>query len=254
MLEAALPFGTLLLGTGVGKLIGKLFKNRGGNGTERSELPRVVVTGPKTEVLICQICMGRIKEGTEFCSCGTGRVFHSVCLERLGSCPYCKRTYAIKGRESTTSREVTDPIASSPGSEEPSPPAEEGDHCPVCGGSIEEDAETCPACGAIFVADGGTFACPACGSRVGESEGTCPNCGEPFRPFTPRTCPACGIRVGPNDKKCICGAILGDTCPECGAQLSEEDIECPNCGAIFEFVERQVGLEQPTSEQTEVRR
>lgn len=238
MFEAALPFGALLLGAGVGKLIKKLTKNRHANadGGERSERPRVLVTGAKTQILICQICMGRIKEGTEFCSCGTGKVFHSVCLERLGSCPYCKRTYAIKGRESTTSRQVIEPIAATSTSRAPPPSAEKDHPCPVCGHIIMRNAGNCPSCGAIFVANGGTFACPACGSRVGENEGACPNCGEPFRPFTPHICPACGHPVGSNDKKCGCGAVLGDMCPECGAILSEMDTECSNCGAIFEFI------------------
>lgn len=221
----------------MGKLIKKMTKNRGESEDEsgRPERPRIMITGANTQVLMCQICMGKIKEDTEFCTCGTGKVFHSACLARLGSCPYCKRTYAIKGRESTTSRQVIEPIASTPRSNA-SPATEEGNRCPVCFGNLAEDASSCPACSAIFITSGGTFTCSECGTPFGENERVCPSCGEPFRTFTPPVCPACNNPVGPNDKKCQCGAVLGDGCPECGFLLSEEDTVCAHCGAVFEFI------------------
>lgn len=238
MLEAALPLGVFLVGSGFGELIKKLIYVRKVNTEEangKTDRPRIMVTGAKAQVEICQICMGRIKEGTEYVRCSSGKVFHSICLARMSGCPYCRRTYAIKGRESATSREVIEPIVPAPMIDEP-PKAIEEVTCPVCGAKVRKDAGGCPACGAIFVADGGTFTCPACGSMVKESDATCANCGEPFRLFTPHTCPVCGRPVAPNAEKCQCGAILGERCPECGALLGEEDIECSNCGAVFEFI------------------
>ena len=219
------------------KLINKLAKIRheGADGSEKHERPRIMVTGANTQTLMCQICMGKIKEGTEFCTCGTGKVFHTSCLERLGSCPYCKRTYAIKGLESTTSRQVIEPIAGAPKSE-PSPSVEEEGRCPVCEGAVAKDAGYCSSCGAIFITKSGTFNCPACGTQLDENERICPSCGEPFQSYAPYPCPWCGNPVGPNDKKCSCGAVLTDVCPECGFHLSEEDTVCKHCGSIFEFL------------------
>ncbi|MDW5563289.1 MAG: zinc ribbon domain-containing protein [Methanomassiliicoccus sp.] len=226
-------------GSGFGELIRKLIyirRPRGDEDKTHNERPRIMVTGAKAQVEICQICMGRIKEGTEYVRCGSGRVFHSVCLARLSGCPYCKRTFAIKGRESATSREMTEPIVPVPVTEGPAPMVEETALCPVCGERVSKNSSGCPACGAIFVADGGIFLCPGCGSPVKESDAICANCGEPFRMFVPRNCPVCGSSVGPSEDKCRCGAILGDRCPECGAVLAQEDIVCSNCGAAFEFI------------------
>jgi hypothetical protein len=237
MFEAPLMLGALLAGSRFGGLIRKLIDVRKANNEEvKAERPRILVTGAKVQVEICQICMGRIKEGTEYVRCGSGKVFHSVCLARMNGCPYCTRTFAIKGKESSTSREVLEPLALAPVAVDIHPVADESTRCPVCGEMLEKSASGCRACGAIFVADGGMFSCPACGSLVRETDAVCSNCGEPFRPFIPQTCPACGRSVAPNSEKCQCGAVLGDRCPECGALLGETDIECSNCGAVFEFI------------------
>ncbi len=223
----------------LGELFSKLIffrKADGESGGDGNDRPRIMITGAKVQIEICQICMGRIKEGTEYIKCTSGKVFHSACMARMSGCPYCKRTFAIKGRESATSREVTEPIMPIDTVERASPILIEGELCPVCGEKLEMDANGCSACGAIFVADGGTFTCPACGSTVKGSDAMCAHCGEPFRTFSPQTCPACGNPVPPNAEKCQCGAILGDRCPECGALLGEEDTECSNCGAVFEFI------------------
>ncbi len=126
--------------------------------------PRVQVTGPKVQPETCQICMGRIKEGSEY--------VHSACLSRVGNCPYCRRTFAIKGRESLTTREYVLPAPPAPSTEA----VGLGDlttRCPVCGEGLPEVASNCKACGAIFVEDGGTFPCPSCGFVVRESATSC---------------------------------------------------------------------------------
>jgi predicted RNA-binding Zn-ribbon protein involved in translation (DUF1610 family) len=237
VLEAVLPFSVLLAGAGIGDLIKKIvFVGRGnGEGTAGAtkERPRIQVTGPKVKPEICQICMGRIKEGSEYVRCSGGKVFHSVCLARVGDCPYCRRTFAIKGREDTTSRNYVQPISPPAVSEVPPPNSAP---CPVCGEAIDPAVNGCGACGAIFVADGGSFPCPGCGSTVQESDLQCRRCGEPFHQFTPRTCPVCGAVIPANAEACTCGAILNDRCPECGAGLPENTVECKTCGAVFEFV------------------
>ncbi len=239
VLDPLLPLATRLAGSGFGDLIKKIIyvrrSGQHGGTTETQGRPRIQITGPKVQPEICQICMGRIKEGSEYVRCGTGKVFHSVCLARVGNCPYCCRTFAIKGRESTTSRNYVQPVVPNDiveGSPTNAPKA----RCPVCGGGLAQDATSCMSCGAIFVADGGTFPCPSCGFLVRERDTSCSRCGEPFHQFKPRTCPVCDRVIGPNDETCACGAILNDRCPECGAKLPDGASECGTCGAAFEFV------------------
>lgn len=229
----------LLAGSGFGDLIKKIIYVRRVGHTEEVAAPkgrpRVQVTGPKVQPETCQICMGRIKEGSEYVRCGNGKVFHSVCLARVGSCPYCRRIFAIKGRESTTSRDYVLPVLPTPATEVGTP-IDPAVRCPVCGESLSEEAINCRSCGAIFVADGGTFACPSCGFLVRESAASCGRCGEPFHQYQPRTCPVCDRPISLTAETCVCGAILNDRCPECGAELAPGATECGTCGAEFEFV------------------
>ena len=37
------------------------------------ERPRVVVQGPKIRPVVCQICLGRVKEGLEYAKCACGK-------------------------------------------------------------------------------------------------------------------------------------------------------------------------------------
>lgn len=242
VLETFLPLGALLVGSGFGKLIKKYIYVGNAPDQVSKDLkgrPRVQVTGPKVQPEICQICMGKIKEGTEYVRCTSGRVFHSICLARVGNCPYCRRTFAIKGLESTTTREYVQPVVP-----EALPPAEvfttaeselPVNPCPACGKDLEEGATGC-SCGVIFVTEGGSFACPDCGFQVKEGDTYCGRCGERFlQPLFP-CCPVCGRPVAADAEACVCGTILGNRCPECGAELGGEDTSCRVCGATFEFV------------------
>jgi hypothetical protein len=242
-LEALLPFGALLAGSGFGELIKKyIYVGKAPEAGEKEPKgrPRVQVTGPKVQPEICQICMGKIKEGTEYVRCSSGKVFHSICLARVGNCPYCRRTFAVKGKESTTTRDYVQPVVP-----EVAPPAPEGvvaqkeeasgATCPGCGRELEPEATSCP-CGVIFVAEGGSFACPACGFLVKEGDAYCGRCGERFQQMVPPGCPVCGRPIAPNAETCACGAILGNHCPECGAELLEGDSACRTCGTAFEFI------------------
>lgn len=235
MLKSAFPFEALL-GSGIGQRIGNVIRRRRGNrGSDERSGPRIMLTGAKAQVHVCNICYGKIKEGTEYCWCRNGKVYHSVCFARSNGCPECRRTYAIKGRESSTSRVVSEQMVPIVEIEEVPPVVEESFSCPACGEEIAREADSCAACGAIFVAAGGTFACPDCGAEVSEDQGVCPSCGESFRPFTPCVCPNCGVQVGPKDEICECGAVLGERCPDCGAPLAEKDAVCSSCGATFDF-------------------
>jgi hypothetical protein len=241
VLETFLPLGALLAGSGFGKLFKRyayVGRDPDQSSNEPKGRPRVQVTGPKVQPEICQICMGKIKEGTEYVRCSSGRVFHSICLARVGHCPYCRRTFAVKGRESTTTREYVQPIvpeALAPPEANTAEEQEPVNPCPACGKELEEGA-TCCQCGVIFVTEGGTFSCPACKFQVNEGDTYCGRCGERFLQFTPPGCPVCGRPVTADAEACACGAILGNHCPECGAELGEGDSSCRVCGTAFEFV------------------
>jgi hypothetical protein len=241
VLETFLPLGALLAGSGFGKLIKRYAYVRSDpdqSSKDPKGRPRVQVTGPKVQPETCQICMGKIKEGTEYVRCTSGRIFHSICLARVGQCPYCRRTFAIKGRESTTTREYVQPIvpdALAPEAEEGVERLEPLNPCPACGRELEEEATGCE-CGVIFVTEGGKFPCPACKFQVTEGDAFCGRCGERFLQHTPPGCPVCGRAVMVDAETCACGAILGNHCPECGAELAEGASSCQVCGTAFEFV------------------
>ncbi len=239
-METFLPLGALLASSGFGRLIKRYaYVGKDQGPQEPKGRPRVQVTGPKVQPEICQICMGKIKEGTEYVRCTSGRVFHSICLARVGHCPYCRRTFAIKGRESTTTREYVQPmVPAAPLPDEERMITEERvpvNPCPACGKELEEEATGC-SCGVIFVPEGGSFSCPACKFQVNEGDAFCGRCGERFLQPMPPMCPVCGRSVAADAETCACGAILGNHCPECGAELGEEASSCQVCGTAFEFV------------------
>lgn len=236
MIKAAHPLGALLASSGLEGFIRKLARMRGPEGKDdgRRGRPRIIVTGREHTDIICGICFGKIKSESEYAYCHR-RSFHKSCLDRVEGCPDCHMKYAVRGRESTTTKDIGSPFGFIQVKDEV-PAEEELSQCPVCGANLFEDTGGCSSCGAIFVVPGGVFPCPACGSPVRESDATCENCGEPFRPFTADACPACGQTVGPNDAVCKCGAVLQEFCPECGTPLPERVTECPGCGIVFEFV------------------
>jgi hypothetical protein len=231
------PFAAILGGAGLGELLRRYkYVTRRGEGVSASR-PRVQVSGPKVQPLVCQICLGRIKEGTEYVRCSSGKVFHAVCLDRVGSCPYCQRTVEVKGREGEPRPAAPAPVALPP---EPAPPAgtvEDALVCPVCGAVLEKDAPNCPHCGAIFVDPSGTFRCPDCRAELREGDTFCGRCGRGFDRVDMPACPQCRAEVPPNAEVCPrCGCLLHDRCPECGAELAEGAEACPVCGTEFEFV------------------
>lgn len=231
-----LPFAAILGGAGFGELIRKyhyVTRRRDGQGSAR---PRVQVSGPKVQQVVCQICLGRIKEGTEYVRCSSGKAFHAICLDRVGQCPYCQRTLEIKGREGQP-RPAQAPV-SLPVPPAPPAPANDGSiSCPVCGAVLERDAPHCLSCGAIFVNANGTFICPDCRAELKEGDSSCGRCGRAFEKVEMPQCPQCNVEVSPNAEVCPrCGCLLQERCPECGEDLPEDAVTCPTCGADFEFV------------------
>jgi len=200
--------------------------------------PRVVVQGPKVRPVVCQICLGRVKEGLEYAKCSCGKDFHIVCLTRTGFCPYCSHSYL---GEDLDSRIVVRPKV---------PPHEAARrradvrmlweptarrYCPICGSALPEGRNECE-CGAIVIEEGESFNCPSCGTEVPPDRMSCPACKESFEAVEGPQCPVCGRLLESGEGVCECGGLSGDECPECGSSLGPEDEVCPRCGAAFEFV------------------
>lgn len=175
-----------------------------------------VVTGPREQVLMCQICMGRIKIGMNWTQCKCGNVYHPVCLERTGYCPQCKQ---IWGSEEVESHDQERTMNS----------------CPVCRRELSIGQERC-ACGAVFVNDSGRFRCPVCDAILFEGEEVCPICGEAFERYETIICPRCGKMIAPGETACTCGLPVDSICPVCGRVLGPKDNLCPCCETEFVFV------------------
>lgn len=209
-------------------------KDQSGTGAVR---PRIQITGPKVKPLICQICLGRVKQGMEYVKCGCGKIFHTTCISRTGFCPYCQSEYTTKdGREPVKNGFAN---MQAPKSETNAPPTAGTKVnyilCPLCGANIPAGAESCE-CGAIFVEEGGNFKCPECGETVSEDESECPNCGEHFDHLETQTCPLCGRILPQGEDVCECGAVMGNRCPECGHELAPGESTCRVCGSVFELI------------------
>jgi hypothetical protein len=182
--------------------------------------PRVTPIKPKYDIVVCQICMGRVKQGLNVAKCECGKSFHDVCLERTGFCPYCQKTYdALAVTKISKIREL---------------PKIEKVPCPSCGQLILPEARRCD-CGAVFVEDD-QFDCANCGSVVYAEMMVCGTCGEVYETYKPMLCPICTRIFNEETGKCDCGAFTGDSCPECGIHLEIDDRACPRCGTLFEYI------------------
>ncbi|MGD1061252.1 MAG: hypothetical protein ABR879_07320 [Methanomassiliicoccales archaeon] len=200
------------------------------------ERRRVVVNGPKVKPVICQICLGRVKEGLEYARCECGKEFHPACLVRAASCPYCGAVYSEEIlSEERMVRPRNDRTKSASTAVSMIWESKEGRTCPLCRAELPQGTNEC-ACGAVIVDEGEDFDCPSCGTRVPADRTECPICRERFDIQPSGSCPVCGNAVALGSTSCECGALLGDACPECGAVLGIEDSYCGQCGAHFEFV------------------
>lgn len=203
--EESLELGTRL--HGITKIIRRV---------ERvGQRPRVMVSGPEIRSNVCQICLGRIKGGSNYLQCQCGKTFHIICLSRTGFCPYCQEPYKKLSLQMDGQTIIM--------------------ICPLCGNQLEVGSRMCD-CGAIFQEEGMDFCCPICGTHISEEDSVCPYCGEVFDCYRLINCPVCGLLVDEGTRVCECNTVLGDRCPECGSLIGPEDSCCLRCGAEFEFV------------------
>lgn len=182
--------------------------------------PRVTPIKPKYDIVVCQICMGRVKQGLNVAKCECGKSFHDVCLERTGFCPYCQKSYDAATVASISHKREAPKVEKVP--------------CPSCGQMIAAEASRCD-CGAVFVEDD-QFQCAACGSVVHAESMVCEHCGEVYETYTPMLCPICSRIFNEETGLCECGAFTGDFCPECGIDIDIDDRACRRCGTLFEYV------------------
>jgi hypothetical protein len=182
--------------------------------------PRVTPIKPKYDIVVCQICMGRIKQGLSVAKCECGKSFHDVCLERTGFCPYCHKTYDAGTVANISKKRDMPKVEKIP--------------CPSCGQMISADAGQCD-CGAVFVEDD-QFDCADCGSVVYANSMVCGHCGVVYENYTPMLCPICSRVFNEETGLCVCGAFTGDFCPECGISIDSDERACPQCGTVFEYV------------------
>jgi hypothetical protein len=199
-----------------------------------AERPQVRVSGPKVKPIVCQICLGRVKEGLEYAKCSCGNVFHPVCLVRTGLCPYCGKAYDASMLPGML---ITVPTTARSGRPNISMrwESEIQRSCPLCGRGLPDGSNEC-SCGAIVIEESEAFACPSCGEQVPPGRSECPGCRERFDVIASPVCPVCGRVVDEAEGVCDCGAVLGSSCPECGSELNPDDRACGKCGTIFEFV------------------
>jgi RNA polymerase subunit RPABC4/transcription elongation factor Spt4 len=209
---------------------------KGGSGKGAGR-PRIQITGPKVKPLICQICLGRVKQSMEYTKCSCGKVFHLTCISRTGFCPYCQNQYTTKDGKEPSENGFVRLWAPASEIKDPASAGTKVNYilCPLCGANVPTGAESCD-CGAIFVEEGGNFKCPECGEIVSEDENECPNCGEHFDHLETQTCPLCGRILPQGEDVCECGAVIGDCCPECRHELAPGESTCRVCGAVFELV------------------
>jgi hypothetical protein len=182
--------------------------------------PRIIPIKPKYDIVVCRICMGRIKQGLNVAKCTCGKSFHDVCLERTGFCPYCQKPYDAPAVAAISVKNER--------------PKREKVQCLSCGRTIDDDARQCE-CGAVFVEDD-RFDCAICGSVVFADTMVCGHCGDTYQAYTPMLCPICSKVFNREKGMCECGAFIGDSCPECGIPLERDDRACPRCGTLFEYV------------------
>lgn len=107
----------------------------------------------------CEICHGKI-ENEELAVCKCGKLFHRVCAEPTGTCPYCGTKF-----EEMTIREP------------------ERTRCPVCGRFVK--GNICE-CGAVLPRKDNTFLC-SCGNRVDVNKPVCKKCGAVYENVTMQT-------------------------------------------------------------------
>lgn len=218
-------------GAQLNRILRRRFAKRG------MDRPRVMVSGPKVKPVVCQICLGRVKEGSEYSRCACGKTFHPVCLARTGFCPYCEKRYTEEALRQALVVRPKAPAGRAKGPSEIRMIWQPGMAriCPLCGAELPEGSGECQ-CGSIIVEEGESFECPSCGTEVPADMSFCPGCKERFDVVEEPICQVCGRVIAGGKGVCDCGALTDNMCPECGAYLEPDDTVCGRCGTAFEFV------------------
>jgi len=107
--------------------------------------------------------------------------------------------------------------------------------CMSCGKTVSGREKNCPRCGASF--ESVVFECPFCGEPVSPSQARCETCGTEFGAFAEDVSETSSVSLDGRDRP---HPILPNAaepvqyeCPSCGGPVTENDNECPRCGAKF---------------------
>jgi DNA-directed RNA polymerase subunit RPC12/RpoP len=111
--------------------------------------------------------------------------------------------------------------------------------CMSCGKTVSGKEKSCPRCGASF--ESVVFQCPFCGEPVSPSQLRCESCGTEFGSFAEDVSETAAVSLDGGDRSHEMptheAAPLEESveyeCPSCGKPVSENDSECPHCGAKF---------------------
>ncbi len=110
--------------------------------------------------------------------------------------------------------------------------------CMSCGKTVSGHEKSCPRCGASF--EEVVFECPFCGDPVSPSDQRCKNCGTEFGSFAEDVQETSSVALDGEGRRPTVPAEghraeepVEYECPACGKPVSENDNECPHCGAKF---------------------
>lgn len=116
--------------------------------------------------------------------------------------------------------------------------------CMSCGKTVDGHETSCPRCGASF--EGVKFECPFCGELVSPSQRKCESCGTEFGAFSEEISKTALVELDGSEfviddegeettasERVTPPQAVEYECPSCGKLVSENDAECPHCGARF---------------------
>jgi len=112
--------------------------------------------------------------------------------------------------------------------------------CLSCGKTVSGKEKSCPRCGASF--ESVVFECPFCGESVSPSNQRCRNCGTEFSSFAEGVQEISSVAldgesrrpaISEGEPRAKADESVEYECPACGKPVSENDSECPHCGARF---------------------
>jgi len=110
--------------------------------------------------------------------------------------------------------------------------------CVACGKTVEGTEKVCPRCGAPF--EDVKFECPFCGELISPTDRRCSSCGTEFGSFAEEVSETATVSLDGSEAPSSSPAanrpadeVVSYECPNCGKPVSESDMKCPHCGALF---------------------